>query len=212
MKKVLVTAGPTRESIDAIRYISNIFTGRTGVEIAKEAYNRGYNVELIYGPGSAKIPDYLRVTNITTTSDLLREVLKKIKNTDIFISAAAVLDYSPRKVDRKIESGISELVIKLYPTPKIIHEARKLTRKETLFVTFKLDYKLPKEELIAQARSTKGDIIVANDLSNISENQHPALILYKDKIEKANTKREIAVKLFDIIEKYCIANHAYLKD
>jgi len=199
MIKALITAGPTRERIDAIRYIQNTSTGKLGIQIAKEAYKHGYDVTLIYGPGTARVPSYLQVIRVESTKDMLKEVLKRIKDVDVFISAAAVSDYSPRYQDIKIPSGMDKLTIELYPNPKIIEEARKIAGDKTIFVTFKLEYDVDEETLIERAKDTKGDIIVANDIKNIRGGHHPALILYHQKIIKAKTKKEIATIIVKLI-------------
>lgn len=199
MIKVLITAGPTRERIDAIRYIQNKSTGKLGIQIAKEAYKRGYDVILIYGPGTARVPSYLQVIRVESTKDMLKEVLKRIKDVDVFISAAAVSDYSPRYQDIKIASGMDKLTIELYPNPKIIEEARKIAGNKTIFVTFKLEYNVDDKTLIERAKNTKGDIVVANDIKNIKGSHHPALILFGQKIIKAKTKKEIATIIVDLI-------------
>ena len=199
-KKVLITAGPTREKIDVIRFIQNTSTGKLGVEIAKEAYKRGYVVTLIYGPGLARVPRYIKTIRISSTMELLNEVLKRVRDTDIFISAAAVADYSPKYIHEKIPSGKDKIVIEMYPNPKIIEEARRISKEGTIFVTFKLECNVDEETLIKKARSTKGDIIVANDIAKIKGEKHPALIIQGDKVITAEDKKGIATKILDVID------------
>jgi len=199
-KNVLITAGPTRAYIDAVRYISNFATGRLGVEIAEEAYAREYNVKLVYGPGTAKVPGYIPKIDVETVDEMLKAVLDNIQEADIFIANAAVLDFAPRREDRKIKSNAEKLVVEFYATPKIIKEAKKAARAETAFVLFKLGYKMKKEDLIAEARSYGGDICVANDLSEIHGNKHHAYILTGNREIEVHTKREIARKIFDCLE------------
>jgi len=198
--KVLVTAGPTREKIDAIRFIQNISTGRLGVEIAKEAHKRGYEVSLIYGPGTARVPKYINTVKISSTMDILNEVRNMIGDVDIFISAAAVADYSPKYRNEKIPSGNNKVIIELYPNPKVIEEARRIAREDTIFVTFKLEYDVDKSVLIEKAKATKGDIIVANDITKINAKKHPAFIIYGDKTIRAKDKKDIANKIFNIVD------------
>lgn len=204
--RVLITAGPTREQIDAVRYISNMSTGNLGVEIAKEAHRRGYNTHLLYGFGTAQVPDYIPTERFTTTESLLEKVSSRIKNYDIFISAAAVSDYATVPKNEKISSDNKELTIKLKQTPKVIKEARKIANKNIRFVAFKLGYNLNENKLIKQAIDSYGsvaDIMVCNDLANITENEHPATILYKNKrVSKVNNKKQIARAIFENLEKY----------
>jgi phosphopantothenoylcysteine decarboxylase/phosphopantothenate--cysteine ligase len=183
-------------------------TGRLGIEIAKEAYGRNYSVHLLYGAGLVKPPAYIPVTRFTTTINLLEEVLKRIKDTDIFISSAAVSDYTPIPQDKKISSCLKELVIKLKPTPKVIKEAKLASRPGTIFIAFKLGYNLPRRILLRQAvkaYKNTADMIVANDLKDIREDSHKAFIIYKGRVvDTGITKQEIAGKIFDHLEKYCI--------
>jgi len=203
--RVLVTAGTTREPIDAVRHISNFATGELGVEIVKEAHDRGYDVTLLYGFGTAEIPDYIKTVRFTTAQSLLEKVLEKIGNTDIYISSAAVVDYAPIPVNEKISSERDELTIKLRPTPKVLKEAKAAAKPGTEFVAFKLNYNVPEEELIRQAMKSYGeiaDIIIANDLTKIEGQSHEAILLYKgDVVNRMYSKNEIANAILDCLEK-----------
>jgi len=202
---VLITAGPTREPIDVVRHISNMSTGRLGVEIAREAFRRDYNVLLLYGQGTAKVPPYIRTERFTTTQSLLTKVLQELPRTDIFISSAAVSDYAPVPLDEKISSDKDELSIQLRPTPKVIKEAKKAARLDTRFVAFKLGYKMKESDLIEQAIASYGsvaDLIVCNDLADITEERHPAIVLYKGQVvSRVEYKSHIAKAIFDTLEK-----------
>ncbi|PIZ52336.1 hypothetical protein COY27_00640 [Candidatus Woesearchaeota archaeon CG_4_10_14_0_2_um_filter_33_13] len=202
--KILITAGPTREYLDPVRFISNFSSGETGVKIADEAYQRGYDVELIFGPGTAIVPEYIKTTRIVSAAELLQAALEKIKDVDVYISAAAVADYSPTKVDQKIESGKEELIVKLYPNPKIIKEVFKHSKKDSIFVAFKLNYNLTEEELIKKATDSYGRIakvLVVNDLKNIDKNKHSAIIISKGKIfSRVDNNKDLALELFNCLE------------
>jgi len=201
---VLITAGATREPIDVVRHISNMATGRLGIEIAKESYERGYGTTLLYGFGTVKVPEHIETIRFTTTQSLLENVLEKINEVDVYISSAAVSDYAPVGEDKKIDSGKDELIIKLKPTPNVLKEARAASKPGSIFVGFKLGYNLTEEKLIKQANESYGsivDLIVANDLSKIDGNKHEAILLYKGEIMKrVYTKQEIAKTIFDSIE------------
>jgi len=202
--KVLITAGPTREPIDEVRFISNFATGSLGVELAKEAYDRGYNVELLFGFGTAQIPEHINTARFTTTQSLLEAVLERIGNVDIYISAAAVSDYSPIPTKGKISSDKDQLTIELRPTPKVLKEAKKLSSPDSTFVAFKLASGLPEQALIEQAIESYGniaDLVVANDLTKIEGYKQEAMILYKGQIlNRTHTKQELAKALFDCLQ------------
>ena len=192
-KNFLITSGSTRAYLDAVRYISNISTGRLGREIATEALRLGASVTLLYGTGSS-IPlvgaglkpaptnaiNHLTLIEIETINDLLTSLHEKLKNThfDAIIHAMAVLDYVPEKcVAGKVPSKQNEWVIKLEKTPKIIKIIRDLW-PEAFLVGFKLEVGRTKEELLQIARTfqaqTKANLIVANRLEDINNDNHTA--------------------------------------
>jgi phosphopantothenoylcysteine decarboxylase/phosphopantothenate--cysteine ligase len=168
---ILVTAGPTRSYIDSIRYITNGSSGKMGYAFAKEAYLRGADVTLVSGPTNLPIPRNVKMINVETTEEMLKtieELLSKNKY-DLFVMAAAPLDF---KVENKYEGKISsnnKFSINLSPLPKIINIVREKS-ENTFIIGFKAEYGLSKEELISRAleklKEAKADLIVANSLSN----------------------------------------------
>ncbi len=207
---VLVTAGPTRSYIDSIRYITNGSSGKMGYAIAKEAYLRGADVTLVSGPTNLPLPRNIKVINVKTTEEMLeavKELLSRNKY-DLFVMAAAPLDF---KVENKYEGKISsnnKFSINLSPLPKIINIVREKS-KDIFIIGFKAEYGLSKEELISRAmeklREAKADIIVANSLSNpytgFNSDYNEVYIVDK----KGNvihipisSKQEIANKILDI--------------
>lgn len=103
-RRITVTAGATREFIDDVRFISSPSSGKMGIEIAKEAYARGAAVTLVHGHVDVPIPPYLTSIRTTSTYDMRREVLSKLKNCDILILTASVADFAPIKKSGKISS------------------------------------------------------------------------------------------------------------
>jgi phosphopantothenoylcysteine decarboxylase/phosphopantothenate--cysteine ligase len=216
--KILVTAGPTREYIDEIRFVSNESSGRMGIEIAKEASARGGEVLLVNGKSSYPTPDYLNVLNVISTSDFINTVKKELskKDYDIFICAAAISDYSPKEcLEGKISSDeVKELQVNMQLTPKIIDEARKVNNK-VFIVAFKAETNVSKTELIdrAYARLKKSDIdlMVANDVGGelgFESSENEVYIIDKEKHIQhipRHTKRYIAAKIIDnALENYRI--------
>jgi len=112
-KKVLITAGPTREFIDPVRFISNLSSGKLGYKIAEKFSSFGYKVILISGPVSLKPPKGVKVYNVVSASEMFSKVKKFFPQADIFISTAAVCDYKPFKIKKqKIKkSGLNSLRI-----------------------------------------------------------------------------------------------------
>ncbi len=209
-KKILITAGPTWIPIDKVRIITNIFTGRLGAIIAKEAIKRNAKVTLLLGPSPICLPlkksPQLRIIRFKFFKELFKIMKKEIrsKNYDVVIHSAAVGDFEPVKFYHgKISSQIKNLVLKLKPTPKIVDEIKKWDPKVFL-VKFKVEANLRKNELIKRAYesmlSSNADLMVANDLKDITPKKHKAFIIDRKKnIIKANTKEEIAKKLLNVI-------------
>ena len=170
-KRVLITAGPTRAYLDAFRYITNPSSGKMGTALAQNALDRGAEVTMVYGPGTAKPPTGVKVIQVLTTEDMLEAVKNELTTAkyDAAILSAAAADYGTS--DRKLEktpSGKDEWTIKLKPLPKIIENVKKIT-PEIFLVGFKAEYGLSDEELVERAYNRMMgagmDLIVANDVS-----------------------------------------------
>lgn len=210
--RVLVTAGPTREYIDAIRFISNPSSGKMGVAIAEEALTRGAEVTLIYGRGTAKPPLNVKLINVETTEEMLSAVINELKSSkyDIFISTAAVLDYGPENVvDQKTPSGLREWTIKLRYLPKVVCEARRVD-PGVFIVGFKAEYKISKEELIEKAyrklKESNLNLIVANDVGlagrGFESDTNEVYIVDPEKNVvhiPLSSKRDVAAKILDVV-------------
>ncbi|MFX1329901.1 MAG: bifunctional phosphopantothenoylcysteine decarboxylase/phosphopantothenate--cysteine ligase CoaBC [Promethearchaeota archaeon] len=211
-KKILITAGPTREAIDSVRFVSNKSSGRMGIEIAKEVSARGAEVLLIAGECMVKLPDYINTKHVVSTDDFIKTVKEEISynNYDFFVSAAAVSDYKPVDcIEGKISSdNVEELHVNMKLTPKIIDVARK--KDYNLFIiAFKAETNVSKSELIERAynRLVKSeiDLIVANDIGRedigFNSKYNEVFIIDKKKhithVER-NTKRFIASKIIDV--------------
>ena len=162
---VTVTAGPTQESLDPVRFLTNHSSGKMGYAIAREAMLRGAEVTLISGPVSLKAPAGVRLVNITTAQDMLEAVQKALPETDILIKAAAVADYRPSTVaDEKLKKKDGELSIPLERTADILAWVSE-NRHEGLFVC---GFSMETENMLENSRGKlikKGlDMIVANNL------------------------------------------------
>jgi phosphopantothenoylcysteine decarboxylase/phosphopantothenate--cysteine ligase len=217
--KILVTAGPTREYIDEIRFVSNDSSGRMGIEIAKEASARGGEVLLLNGKSSVEPPGYLNVKNVVSTNDFIKAVKKELteKDYDMFICAAAISDYSPEEcVEGKISSDcVKELHVNMKLTPKIIDEARKVDEKVFL-VAFKAETNVSKSELIDRAfsrlKKSDADLIVANDVARkdigFESLENEVFIIDREKHithVPQHTKRYVGSKIVDVaLENYRI--------
>ncbi|MBJ6723218.1 bifunctional phosphopantothenoylcysteine decarboxylase/phosphopantothenate--cysteine ligase CoaBC [Geomesophilobacter sediminis] len=164
-RRVLITAGPTREEIDPIRYISNYSSGKMGYAIAREARLRGAQVTLVTGPTALTLPCGIDVVPVNSAEEMRRAVLERLERTDVVIKAAAVADYRPKvRAAAKVKKGASELVLELEKNPDILAEVGAM-KGDRVVVGFAAET----HDLIANAtKKLTGknvDMIVANDVS-----------------------------------------------
>lgn len=211
-KKILITAGPTWIPIDNVRVITNVFKGTLGFFIAQEAAIRGANVTLLLGPSPlcpvSKPHSKLRIIRFKFFDDLYNLIKREIssKKYDVVIQSAAIGDYTPiHFFNGKIKSGKGNLLLRLKPTVKIIDQIKKWDKKIFL-VKFKVEFNLPKKELLNGAYKSmlfsNADLIVANDTKDMKNKKHKAFIIDSEKnIITCEKKTEIAKKLLDIIAK-----------
>lgn len=203
---VLVTAGPTREEIDPVRYISNHSSGKMGYAIAEAARRRGARVMLVSGPTALRPPDGVEFVAVNTTSEMRHAVLRRLDETTTLIMAAAPSDYRPlKRAGQKIKKGANELALTLEPTEDILSEASRLKhgREERIIVGFAAETK----DLLASARSKLKaknlDLIVANNVGpgGAFESDHnTVVILGRDGSERSlpkMTKPEVADMILD---------------
>ena len=166
-KKVLVTAGPTREAIDPVRYISNHSTGKMGVALAKVAAGRGAEVTLVAGPLEVEVPGYIHVVDVITAEDMFREVTKRAADQDIIIKAAAVADYTPAVVaEDKVKKGDADenLALPLTRTKDILKYLGEHKKENQLLCGFCMETKDLLENARKKLESKNLDMICANNL------------------------------------------------
>lgn len=159
-KKLLITAGPTRESIDPVRYISNKSSGKMGYALAEEARDMGADVQLVSGPVSLSPPPEMKVINIETAKDMENSISKHL-DADIIIMCAAVSDYAPKEISKtKIKSSNSEMSLQMTPTTDIIKSIASKT--DALIVAFALETCNGKENAMQKLMDKGVDYIVLN--------------------------------------------------
>ncbi len=173
-RTVLVTAGRTVEYLDPVRVVTNNSSGKMGVALARAAYHEGANVTLVYGKGTAVPPEGVRVVQVETAEQMLREVLECLSQdrplVDVMIAAAAVGDWKARHPAAKKTAthGVEELQVDLLPTPKIIDEVRRQNPNLRL-VAFRAQHDLEHSELMRDGRARMeragADMIAINDVS-----------------------------------------------
>lgn len=164
-KRILITAGPTVEDIDPVRFISNRSSGKMGYAIARAARNRGAEVTLITGPTNLQYPVCVNVISVKTAEQMYNAVMKHFKDVDIAIKAAAVADYRPENVSNiKIKKNDEDLSIKLVKNKDILYEMGKVKTNQLL-----VGFAAETNDLISNAsiklRNKNLDMIVANDVT-----------------------------------------------
>jgi len=163
--RILITAGPTREFIDPVRFISNPSTGFFGYQIASEAVRRGHKVTLISGPTPLTPPGKVRFIPVTSASDMKREVEKFFPKCDCLIMSAAVSDYRPIRVySRKIKKKKSRLTLKLERSPDILSMIAKKKRDRTI-IGFALESDDLKENARRKLETKNLDYIIAASIN-----------------------------------------------
>ncbi len=213
--KILVTAGPTREYIDPVRFISNPSTGKMGVSLALEAKYRGAFVSLVHGPLCNIEAPIKNKTMVETTEEMLNAVLGELKlfNPDMIFLAAAPVDFKPVTGESSKIKSNNPITLSLTTTQKIIAEVEKRRKPGTLLVGFAAETVDSDEELVEKAgeklRRYKLDMIVANNVSRKDvgfASEYNEVLVLKDngdltKIDKAN-KRLVSRRILDIAGEY----------
>lgn len=204
-KRVVITAGPTREALDPVRYLSNHSSGKMGYAIAQAAVDAGANTTLISGPVSLSPPEHVNRVDVQSARDMLEESLKLVPQCDIFIACAAVADYRPADVQpQKIKKGPEEVTLQLVRNPDIVtavasHEDRPFTVGFAAETANVLDYARDK------LQRKKLDMIVANDVSDRDigfNSEHNEVVVLWEGGEQAierTGKAVLARQLIDLI-------------
>lgn len=202
-RKIIITGGSTAESLDPIRILTNRASGKTGRELALEAYRRGADVTLVHRDrlGFAGIREIFAESAAEMTDSVLSELEKGY---DVLISSAAIADYTAEPSPEKIKSG-GEFVLKLKPTRKLIKECREKYPELTI-IGFKAETGIGREELLRRAAATlegsKLDMIAANDVGKggMGTEENELYLLGRGKAEPrhiSGNKRKLAVSILE---------------
>lgn len=206
-KNILISLGGTFEEIDPIRGISNRSSGKMGLELAKEAFIRGANLTILAAHHEVSIPKAFDVIDAESSVSMTEKVVEMVPDFDIFISTAAISDFTPiNKEDFKISSSYN-LSLEFEPVSKIIHKIKQIN-KDIFLVGFKAEYNISEERMIkcaqTQMKDAGTDLVVANDVAHEGcefGSETNEVILVSDEIKKVSlsSKREIAKSVFDEI-------------
>jgi phosphopantothenoylcysteine decarboxylase/phosphopantothenate--cysteine ligase len=201
-KTVFITAGPTREALDPVRYISNHSSGKMGYALAQAAVDAGARVKLISGPVNLPAPPRMALVQVQSAADMLAAAMDGIDSCDIFIAAAAVADYRPTAVtEHKLKKGAEEIMeLRLVKNPDIVASVAALPRKP-----FTVGFAAETRDLLSYARSKLErknlDLIVANDVSQpgigFNSDENAVTLVSRDAslVLPQTSKRQLASQL-----------------
>jgi phosphopantothenoylcysteine decarboxylase / phosphopantothenate---cysteine ligase len=207
-KKVLVTAGPTYEPIDPVRFIGNYSSGKMGIAIAKEFYDRGAEVVLVMGPSPVELlANGINVKRVTTAAEMMEACDAVFAVSDIAVMSAAVADYTPvTTASQKIKKKEESLVVELTKTPDILKNLGKKKRKDQVLVGFALETNNEKEYALEKLSSKNADLVVLNSLNDagagFGHDTNKITIFGKGGEEfrfETKSKKEVAKDIVDII-------------
>lgn len=211
----LITAGPTREPIDPVRYISNRSSGRMGYAIAEAALDVGHDVILISGPVNLEPPVNAKFSSVSTSDEMFEAVHRHADESDVCVLCAAVADYKPAQVSPvKIKKSTDAISIQLVATRDILQSLGRQRARKFLLVGFAAETDHLEANAAKKLREKNCDIIVANDARIAMESdENELLILFRDgerkKISRAPKKilaREL-LKIFSNSQQKCLTKN-----
>lgn len=207
-KRVLVTAGPTQESIDPVRFITNHSTGKMGYAIAKMCMLRGAEVTLVSGPTSIAKPEFVHVVDVVTAKEMYEEVTKRAKDQDIIIKAAAVADYRPKSVSsEKMKKKDDDLAISMERTDDILKFLGEHKKEHQFLCGFSMETENMLENSRKKLEKKNLDMIVANNLKVegagfAGDTNVVTIITGQEEVSLGKmTKEETALRILDEILK-----------
>jgi len=206
-KSILITAGPTQEPIDPVRYLTNRSSGKMGYALAEAAVEAGAQVTLVSGPVNIEPPARCNLVSVKTAEEMHEAVMHHIKKKDIYIGTAAVADYSPTKVEGskiKKDRSNSPLVLEMKENKDILKEVSELEDKP-----YMVGFAAETDDLLENARkkleTKKLDLIIANDVSDKSigfdsnENEVTLITSSEELLLDRDSKKKIAKKILEFI-------------
>ena len=206
-KKVLVTAGPTREAIDPVRYITNHSTGKMGYAIARDCMLRGADVTLVSGKTSITPPPFVKVVDVVSAADMFEAVKDSYKDMDYIIKTAAVADYTPAiTYDNKVKKSDDDMSIALKRTTDILKYLGEHKSDSQILVGFSMETENMIENSRTKLEKKNLDMIVANNVKDegagFGIDTNKVTLITKDTLTPlpVMTKSEVAHTLMDMIK------------
>ncbi len=207
-KQALVTAGPTYEALDPVRFLGNHSSGKMGIAIAEALYSHGAKVHLVCGPVNETVRfRNIEVTRVTSAEEMFKECMSLFVSSDVAVMAAAVADFTPKTVSsQKIKKNNGELVLELTKTGDILQSLGEIKNKNQILVGFALETDNEKENAIKKLSEKNADLIVLNSLKdeNAGFGKDTNKVIIFDRNSKsysfeAKTKKLVANDIIDLI-------------
>lgn len=206
-KKAFVSAGPTYEPIDPVRFIGNHSSGKMGSAIAQELYHRGAEVTLITGPSNIETLNGVNVIKVNTAEEMYEACTTSFKNADIGVMAAAVADYTPvKKAKEKIKKTGKNIFLELEQTPDILKSLGDQKTKKQVLVGFALETTNEKKNALQKLKKKNADLIILNSLNDkgagFGKDTNKVTIFEKNGQEfqfEIKTKQEVAKDIVNTI-------------
>jgi len=201
--RIIVTAGPTREYLDDVRFLSNASSGRMGYAIARAALRAGHVVHLVSGPTSLRPPLGVNLVRVESTSDMYEAVARLFSEADCLIGAAAPADYTPyRRARGKRRKTGAVLTLRLRPTVDILSTLGRRKGRRVV-IAFALEVQRPRERALEKMRRKRADAVVLNAPGAMGAKRSDATIMTPDgrNIEMRNAPKErIAARIVRLAE------------
>jgi phosphopantothenoylcysteine decarboxylase / phosphopantothenate---cysteine ligase len=208
--RALVSAGPTYEDIDPVRYVGNRSSGRMGYAIAAEAVRRGATVTLVSGPSALPVPSGVEVVRVRAAVEMRDQVASRAASADVVVMAAAVADYAPVRAAGKIAKDAGEMVLRLAKTPDILSELGERRARGELGTTLLVGFAAETSDVLARAREKRRrkqvDLVVANDVSQpdrgFDADQNAVTLVTADDEQEVTlrSKADVARAILDRVE------------
>ena len=203
---ILITAGPTREAVDPVRYLTNKSSGKMGYALAQTAAEQGHHVILVSGPTRLDVPDRVDYVPVETAQEMYHAVERRIGQADVAIFAAAVADYRPAVVpEQKIKKTGETMSIELVRNPDILGSVRSIFRYQGILVGFAAETEDVEENARGKLERKGCDLVIANDVSRkdigFDVNDNEILLVTPDSTEAPpkDSKQHLAHIILDHI-------------
>ncbi len=210
--KIVITAGPTVEPIDPVRYISNYSSGKMGYAIASAAQKLGADVTLISGPTQLTPPKDINVLKVNTALEMQKAVTDNLADTDIFIATAAVADYrpeaiAPQKIKKEATGNAASISIKLIQNPDILYETGHSNQRPTIVAGFAAETQDLEKFATSKLEKKNADVVFGNDVSKkdigFNSDNNELYVFRRDKLptdKLQGSKEELGFKIMEILK------------